>query len=108
MEGVGLCRYTGKILRPTERLKQAIFDILTTPKGSRILNRAFGSNLYQMIDQNLDPLSMSYEIADSIGRCEPTFKVKRVLVSTVDKAGKVAVMVSGVFGSEKKDYSFEI
>ncbi|MDG6308854.1 GPW/gp25 family protein [Glaesserella parasuis] len=35
----------------SEHIKQSIADILLTAKGSRVMRRTYGSNLYQLIDR---------------------------------------------------------
>lgn len=45
-------RETGeKIDDEVEHIKQSIKDILLTAKGSRVMRRTYGSNLYKLIDK---------------------------------------------------------
>lgn len=47
-------RHTGERLdNEIEHIKQSIADILLTPKGTRIMRRTYGSNLYKLIDRPL-------------------------------------------------------
>lgn len=46
----GLDRATGKHLSGLEHLRQSITDILTTPVGSRVMERDYGSRLWELID----------------------------------------------------------
>lgn len=43
-------RYTGRRITGMEHLKQSIADILTTPLGSRLERRTYGSLLLGLID----------------------------------------------------------
>lgn len=60
--------YTGKALSLEESLKQSINLILLTPKGERILNREFGSNViyYQDMPINKAIIELTPEIASSL------------------------------------------
>lgn len=50
-------RETGEQLDDeVEHIKQSIKDILLTAKGSRVMRRTYGSNLYKLIDK---PISSS-------------------------------------------------
>ena len=58
----GMSRKTGKYLNDLEHLKQSIVDILTTPVGSRVMRREYGSNLFYLVDRpvNRDFLQQIY------------------------------------------------
>ena len=47
----GMDRATGKPLSGVDHLRQSIADILTTPIGTRVMRREYGSLLPDMIDQ---------------------------------------------------------
>ena len=53
----GMSRFTGEKLDPNSdaHLVQSIGDILTTPLGSRVLRRSYGSELPDLIDQPIEP-----------------------------------------------------
>lgn len=46
----GVNSWTGKRLSGTDHLRQSISDILSTPVGSRVLVRDYGSNLFSLVD----------------------------------------------------------
>ncbi len=50
----GMSNKTGKELEGIEHLKQSIIDILTTPIGSRIMRREYGSRLFELIDRPIN------------------------------------------------------
>jgi hypothetical protein len=41
---------TRKALEGIDHLKQSIIDILTTPIGSRVMRRDYGSRLFELVD----------------------------------------------------------
>jgi phage baseplate assembly protein W len=46
----GMDRHTGTALTGPDHVRQSIMDILTTPLGSRLMNRGYGSRLTDLID----------------------------------------------------------
>lgn len=81
---MGMSRATGVLLPPPEHLRQSINDIITTPIGSRLLRREYGSLIPFLIDQPANPatkLKIMAAIATAIVKWEPRVKVRRVQLS---------------------------
>ena len=81
---MGMSRATGVLLPPPEHLRQSINDIITTPIGSRLLRREYGSLIPFLIDQPVNPstkLKMMSAIATAIIKWEPRVKVRQVQLS---------------------------
>ena len=81
--------YTGNAVGEHEALVQRIVRILGTPLGSRVWNREFGSNLFQLVDRPMN--SMFYmdayaATADSLNRCEPLFRLQQTRLEEVSEA----------------------
>lgn len=90
---VGLGAAAGAVIAGDEHLRQSIRDILTTPLGSRVMRRSYGSRLYQLIDAPMNPGLVADIVAasaDAILRWEPRVTLKRVLVRTAG-AGRFAL-----------------
>jgi phage baseplate assembly protein W len=72
---------TGKTLSGVAHLRQSIRDILTTPLGSRVMRRDYGSRLFDLVDNPLNDQTL-VEIfaatAEALMRWEPRLKVLRV------------------------------
>ena len=47
----GMCAKTGKVLEGLAHLEQTVTDILSTPAGSRLERRSYGSDIPELIDQ---------------------------------------------------------
>lgn len=78
---LGMDRVTGKPLSGTAHLAQSIGDILTTPIGSRIQRRDYGSALFELIDAPLNGLTRLRAFAATavaIARWEPRIRLTRV------------------------------
>lgn len=51
----GINAVSGTILTEIEDIRQSIAKILTTPIGTRVMRRDFGSNLFDLIDSPASP-----------------------------------------------------
>lgn len=95
----GMDSTTGKTLDGIAHLKQSIRDVLTTPLGSRVMRRDYGSRLFSLIDNPLN-IATKVEIyaatAEALMRWEPRLMVQQVQASTVE-AGKIAVDLIAVY-----------
>ena len=77
----GMNAATGSVLSGIAHLRQSIRDILTTPIGSRIMRREYGSNLFRLVDSPLSQglLTDIYAAtAEALDRWEPRFRLSRV------------------------------
>ena len=77
---IGVSRTTGKALSGDAHLAQSIGDILTTPIGTRVMRRDYGSGLAGLIDAPLNALTrlrLYAAAALAIHRWEPRLAVDR-------------------------------
>lgn len=82
----GMSATTGRRLDVLSHLRQSITDILSTPLGSRVMRREYGSALPDLVDAPLDGvtvLDIIQAVAAAIARWEPRVWVKRVAVRAV-------------------------
>ena len=93
---------TGKPLSGVEHLQQSIRDILSTPLGSRVMRRDYGSNLFKLIDNPstaaLVPL-LTAATGEALARWEPRFKFKSLRLLKVEGVGKLTLEISGSFNA---------
>ncbi len=95
----GVNSRTGKRLSGVAHLRQSVSDILTTPIGSRVLVRDYGSDLFSLVDNPRDDLTRLQIIAASataLARWEPRLKVTRVLVSFPEGTSGCVLDVEGI------------
>ena len=94
----GMSRLTGKKLTKHEHIGQSVTDILTTPVGTRVKRRTYGSNIFDLVDSPANPtgaLQMIAATADAIARWEPRLELQKASVSaTID--GKAVVSLTGI------------
>ncbi len=90
---------TGKKISEIAHIKQSIANILSTPIGSRVMRRDYGSRLFERIDQpiNGELIAEIYsDIVEAISTWEPRFEVEQVILQSIDK-GKIIIDLEGTF-----------
>ncbi len=94
---IGTSRQTGRTIDGPSRLAQAIGDILSTPKGSRVMRRDYGSDLPLLIDAPMNDETMVdvyAATAEAIDRWEPEFALRRVELLSAS-AGRMELRLTG-------------
>lgn len=84
MYAMGMSRIAGTLMTPSDHLHQSIHDILTTPLGSRLMRRDYGSLLPFLIDEPMNKatkLKMMSAIATALIKWEPRIKIRQVSLS---------------------------
>lgn len=59
-------RNTGKQLDEMAHIKQSVADILQTPKGSRVMRREYGSQLFELFDRPMNSVLIMQIAAASV------------------------------------------
>ena len=98
----GMNRHTGKSLSGIAHLRQSITDILTTPIGSRLMQRSYGSRLYTLVDKPLNPqtlVEIYIATAEALNRWEKRFKLTQVQVKQITP-GQIALHLTGHYQSK--------
>lgn len=90
---------TGKPLDGLAHLQQSIKDILTTPIGSRVMRRDYGSRLPRLVDAPMNRatlIDLYAATAEALLTWEPRFSVQQV-VAVSAAPGRVELMVTGEY-----------
>lgn len=99
----GMSASTGQLLGGIDHLRQSVADILTTPIGSRVMRRAYGSRLADLVDTTMTPLALAQVQASALEALltwEPRLAVTRILAeATADEleAGQITITVEGEY-----------
>lgn len=92
-------RQTGGALSETAHIGQSIADILTTPLGSRIQRREYGSLVPDLVDApgNRQTLILIYAaIATALLRWEPRISLQRVQLHELTAAGTAVLDIEAI------------
>lgn len=96
---IGIAASTGKRLGGLDHLRQSIRDILTTPVGSRVMRRDYGSRLFELIDAPMNRgtiLAIYAATAEALAKWEPRFRLDSVTASQA-QPGKVVLNLFGEY-----------
>ena len=96
----GMHRATGAALQGIEHLRQSITDILTTPLGTRLQRRSYGSLLPELIDHpdnGVTRLRMMAATAGALMRWEPRLRISRVQLTSGHEAGQLTLDLAGEY-----------
>lgn len=109
----GMSRQTGRACADEiEHIRQSIRDILTTPIGSRVKRRRYGSLLPDLIDHPgnaSNRLRLMSATVMAIIQWEPRVKVKSAALTDIGMDGAFAIELSGVRSSgQRSGYAFNV
>ena len=93
----GLDRNSGRLMEADAHLAQSIGDILSTPIGTRVMRREYGSDLPALIDAPINGetlIDATLAVAEALDRWEPRFRLRRV-ETTAAEAGRVELQLTG-------------
>lgn len=82
----GMTRSGGRSLDGAAHLAQSVEDILTTPVGSRVMRRTYGSDLPRLIDAPLNGetlVDLYAATAEALATWEPRLVLRRISVVAV-------------------------
>lgn len=96
---IGIDANTGRRLSGIEHLRQSVRDILTTPIGTRVMRRDYGSRLYALVDAPLNGetlVDLYAATAEALQTWEPRIEVEQVSAE-VPAPGKVVLSIEGIY-----------
>ena len=99
-DSAGLARSDGAPLTDWDHVAQSIAVILTTPIGSRVMRRDFGSELFDLVDAKMTQrtiLAIYGAAATAIARWEPRFRLERAAITDATPDGKIGIALFGVY-----------
>lgn len=105
----GIDSTDGTRLSGIDHLRQSIRDILTTPIGTRVMRRDYGSRLYRLVDAPLNRATLVDIYAatvEALAKWEPRIRVKRVKART-GSAGAVEIDLVGDYLPDGKPVTID-
>ena len=95
----GMSRTTGAALPEIDHIAQSVADILTTPLGSRLARRTYGSRVFDLLDAPANATTrvrLFAATATALMRWEKRLTVQRVALTAIDGLqGKFALDIGG-------------
>jgi phage baseplate assembly protein W len=100
----GMNAKTGQALCGIEHLEQSIRDILSTPVGTRVMRRSYGSRLMYLLDGPMNETMMAQmqaAVVEALNNYEPRLKLTQVVVSGAE-SGRVILTIEGYYIPDNK------
>lgn len=91
---------TGRAISELDHVAQSIADIVSTPIGSRLMRRDYGSLLSELIDQpgnETTAVRIYAAIAGAVMKWEPRVRLSRVQLVTGERQGQYLLDISGLY-----------
>ena len=107
----GMNAQTGRTITAAGHLGQSVADILTTPIGTRVMRREYGSQLVDLIDQPGNPATrlLCYAaIAMAVMRWEPRIRISRVQLTDASMAGQFALTIEATVIDSNEQQSISV
>lgn len=108
----GMSRSTGHAMTGLAHLAQSIADILTTPLGSRIARRDYGSQLPDLMDAPVNAktrVRLFSATATALMRWETRIVLQRVALSPIDgAAGRWQLDITGRLADSANPLSLSV
>lgn len=105
-----ISRETGKLLTEIEHIKQSLADLISTPIGSRVMRRDYGTQLANLIDHPTSEalyLKCYSTIYLAILRWEPRIEISKIFISSQEQ-GKQVLDIEGVLIQSGQDLNMSI
>jgi phage baseplate assembly protein W len=95
----GMDNATGRVLDGLAHLRQSVADILSTPIGSRVMRRDYGSRIFQRIDAPItgELVAEIYaDVVEALFNYEPRIEVSAVSVASISN-GHIVLDLEGKY-----------
>lgn len=92
---IGLSAANGHALSGDAHLTQSLRDIITTPIGSRVMRRDYGSRVPRLLDAPMTRALIAdvvAAVAEAVAAWEPRIQLKRVVVDEITP-GRLALVL---------------
>ena len=107
----GMNANNGRSIVDTAHLAQSVADVLTTPIGTRVMRREYGSQLPDLIDwpTNAATRLLAYAAtAMALMRWEPRIRLNRVELFLGDRPGQAVLDLDGTLADSNEAFSLRV
>ncbi len=105
----GMNATTGKSLSGLDHVRQSVTDILTTPIGSRVMRRDYGSRLFELVDSPLTGSTLAdiyAAAAEALIRWEPRLRVKKIYATRI-ASGQIEVDLEATYLPDGREITMD-
>jgi phage baseplate assembly protein W len=97
MNWQGMNADNGRTISETDHIIQSVRDILTTPIGTRVMRRNYGSEIFSLIDQpqhGATRLRLMAATVHALTLCEPRIRITKVEIGAPELGGGCQVTLT--------------
>jgi len=105
----GISSTSGRKIGEIDHLRQSIRDILTTPIGSRVMRRDYGSRIFDLVDAPYSPstrLDIIAATAEALMTWEPRIDVEDVALQSYEP-GHITIDLTGRYLPDGREIKIE-
>ncbi len=109
MQTRGMDAETGLGLAGIDHLRQSIRDILTTPVGTRVMRRDYGSRLPRLVDAPMTQgtiLDIVAATAEALATWEPRLDIQEVRIVSA-APGRIAIEIDAIYLPERRPLTID-
>ena len=106
----GMNAQTGGWLSSDAHLRQSIENILTTPIGTRVMLRDFGSDLFSLVDRPINnelKLAVASSVFAALKKWEPRIRAKKVTVLFENKEAALSIDIEAIILSDNREIKLQ-
>jgi phage baseplate assembly protein W len=107
---LGLNRDTGGSIAGWDHVLQSLEVIFSTRFHERVMRQWFGSLISHMLGENITErnlLKFFYSVALAIELWEPRFRLVKIDIKTIDRAGTLAFQLNGLYFPEALNGNYQ-
>lgn len=107
----GLSRLNAKLLAGTAHIEQSIVDILTTPVGSRVMRRQYGSLIPELLDRPISETlicQLYAATAVALMTYEPRIQLIHLAAENITGNGSCSVCITYQMNGSDRRYQFNL
>ncbi len=102
----GMNANNGRSIVDLAHLAQSVADVLTTPIGTRVMRREYGSQLPDLIDWPTNAATRL--LAMALMRWEPRIRLNRVELFLGDRPGQAVLDLDGTLADSNEAFSLRV
>ena len=116
---LGMNAQTGESISGLEHLRQSVRDILSTPVGSRVMRRDYGSRLFELLDRPMSQellADIQAAVVMALSLQEPRIRLTSVRVRMNDAGaqgrddaaqGRILIDIEGIYSVDGEHLMLE-
>ena len=107
----GMSSSSGRAITEMAHIRQSVRDILSTPVGTRVMRRDYGSEIFELIDGPLNGVTRMRLMTATVMallRWEPRIKVTALSVDSIGMDGSLVITITAQRTDDGRTSTFNV